>query len=74
MSKKENFEDLMKQLEEITSKLENEKLNLDESVDLFEQGMKISKKCNEKLANAEKKITILLDTDNVTEDNFVPED
>ena len=48
MAKKEevNFEELMVKLEEITNKLEKEQLSLDESVELFEQGMKISKECN----------------------------
>ena len=63
MSKnEENFEELMEKLEEITGKLEADKLTLDESVKLFEEGMQISKKCNEKLEDAEKRITILLKT------------
>ena len=64
----------MEKLEEITGKLEADKLTLDESVKLFEEGMQISKKCNEKLEDAEKRITILLKTnDEVKEENFVPE-
>ncbi|MBO5398404.1 MAG: exodeoxyribonuclease VII small subunit [Clostridia bacterium] len=75
MAKSEkNFEELMGKLEEITSKLETDKLSLDESVKLFEEGMKISKECNEKLEDAEKRITILLKTnDEIKEENFVPE-
>lgn len=70
----ENFEELMEKLEEITGKLETDKLSLDESVKLFEEGMKISKQCNEKLEDAEKRITILLKTnDEIKEENFVPE-
>jgi exodeoxyribonuclease VII small subunit len=72
--KEENFEELMKKLEEITNKLEKEELNLDESVELFEEGMKISKQCSSKLQNAEKRITMLLNTDPVEEENFIPED
>jgi exodeoxyribonuclease VII small subunit len=72
--KEENFEELMKKLEEITNKLEKEELNLDESVELFEEGMKISKQCSSKLQNAEKRITMLLNTDTVEEENFIPED
>ena len=42
MSKnEENFEELMEKLEEITGKLEADKLTLDESVKLFEEGMQI---------------------------------
>lgn len=73
MSKKEelNFEELMVKLEDITNKLENEKLSLDESVKLFEEGMQISKECNTKLEDAEKKITILINQNNeIKEENF----
>ena len=51
MNKKDevNFEELITKLEDITNKLENEKLSLDDSVKLFEEGMEISKLCNEKL-------------------------
>lgn len=74
MKEKElNFEELMQKLESITNKLEKESLSLDESVKLFEEGMKISKECNSKLESAEKRITILLDTDNLDEENFVPD-
>lgn len=70
----ENFEELITKLEEITNKLESDKLSLDESVKLFEDGMKISKKCNEKLEDAEKRITILLKSeDGMKEENFTPE-
>ena len=70
----ENFEELITKLEDITNKLESDKLSLDESVKLFEDGMKISKKCNEKLEDAEKRITILLKSeDGIKEENFTPE-
>ena len=69
-----NFEELMTKLEMITNKLEKENLNLDESVELFEEGMKLSKLANERLENAEKRITVLLDTDELKEENFVPEE
>ncbi len=74
--KEKNFEELMVELEDITNKLESDKLTLDESVKLFEQGMKVSKDCNQKLESAEKRITVLLnaDSDNMTEENFIPEE
>lgn len=73
--KEENFEELMVKLEEITNKLEKEQLSLDESVKLFEEGMKISKECNSKLEDAEKRITILINQDGETkEENFIPEE
>ena len=55
--------------------MEKGDLNLDESVKKFEQGMKISKKCNDILENAEKKITILLKQENgIKEENFETEE
>ena len=65
----------MLELESITTKLEKEQLSLDDSVKLFEEGMKISKKCNSKLEDAEKRITILINENNeIKEENFIPED
>ena len=73
--KEENFEDLLVKLEDITNKLEKETLSLDESVKLFEEGMKISKQCNSKLEDAEKRITILINqNDEIKEENFIPEE
>lgn len=73
MSKEENlnFEDAMKKLEEIASELEKNDLDLDTSVSKFEEGMKLSKKCSEMLEDAEKRISILLKTeDGVSEEDF----
>ncbi|MFR5684917.1 MAG: exodeoxyribonuclease VII small subunit [Clostridia bacterium] len=68
-----NFEQAMKELEDIAIELEKGNLNLDESVEKFEQGMELSKKCNEILENAEKRITILLkDGEDLKEENFIP--
>lgn len=75
MGKEANFEELMKKLEDITNKLEKEQLSLDESVKLFEEGMKISKQCNTKLEEAEQKITILINENNeLREEKFIPEE
>lgn len=68
------FEEKLKQLENIVQELESGKLNLEESVKTFEFGMKLSKECNEMLQNAEKKINILINTENgMTEESFVQE-
>ncbi len=68
---KENFEESMKKLESIVNELENGNLNLDESVEKFEEGMKIAKQCNTILEDSEKKITILLEEDGeLKEENF----
>lgn len=71
MDKEKNFEESMQELEKIVQELENNNLNLDESVKKFEEGMIISKKCNEMLENAEKKITILLEKEGkISEEEF----
>ena len=73
MDKEVSFEDNMKKLEEIATELEKGDLDLDSSVKKFEEGVKISKECNEMLEKAEKKITMLIKGDNgeLTEENFV---
>ena len=65
----ENFEEMMKHLEDIANELENGSLNLDESVKQFEEGIILSKKCNEILEKAEKKITILINNGEYIEEN-----
>lgn len=57
MEEELTFEEIMKKLEEITMELENGDLDLEKSVSKFEEGMKLSKKCNEILENAEKRIS-----------------
>lgn len=65
------FEDAMKELEQIASQLEKGDLNLDQSVTKFEEGMKLSKTCNKILEDAEKRISILIKSeDDVIEENF----
>jgi len=58
-----NFEEAMKKLEEISNKLEAGDISLDESIDLFTEGMKLSKMCSKKLESAEKKISMLVKDD-----------
>ena len=70
-----NFEDAMKRLEEIANELEKGDLTLDESVKKFEDGISLSKKCNEFLDNAEKKITMLINNGNeIKEETFIPKE
>lgn len=57
--KKLSFEEYCVRLEEIAGRLEDEKLPLEESLKLYEEGMKIVNKCNMELANVERKIKIL---------------
>lgn len=54
--KKNNFEDLLKRLQEISDQLEMEDVGLDDSIKLYEEGIKLSKLCYKKLNEAELKI------------------
>jgi exodeoxyribonuclease VII small subunit len=55
-----SFEDSLKQLESIIGKLERGDLPLEESVQLFEEGIKLSNACKTDLEAAEGKVQILL--------------
>ena len=61
MKEELSFEQAMTDLEKIAEELEKDDLDLNTSVKKFEEGMELSKKCNEMLQKAEKKITILID-------------
>jgi exodeoxyribonuclease VII small subunit len=54
------FEQAMNRLEEIVQQLEQEDLTLEESLKMFEEGMKHSKFCYEKLNQAEEKLKKLV--------------
>lgn len=55
-----NFEQAMNRLEEIVQKLEQEDISLDDSLAYFEEGMKHSKFCYQKLNQAEQKLQKLV--------------
>ena len=71
-----SFEEAMENLEKVVSDLEAGKLSLDESVKRFEEGMKLSKHCNEILEKAEKQINVLVEKENgeMIEEPFDTED
>lgn len=58
--KEPTFEQAMKRLEEITDKLEEGDLPLEQSLALFEEGMKLSKLTQQKLDLAQHKVEQLL--------------
>ena len=57
---KMTFEESMKQLEKIVEELESGDLPLDKALKKFEEGVRLSKFCSDKLEETEKKITLLL--------------
>jgi len=56
---KEKFEDYLKELENILEKLENEEVALEDALKFYEEGIKLSKKCEKILNDAKQKITVL---------------
>ena len=56
----QSFEKALEELEGIVAKLEQGGLSLDESLGLFEKGVKLSRYLRKELDRAEKKIEILL--------------
>jgi exodeoxyribonuclease VII small subunit len=57
---KQTFEQAIKKLEKLVQELEAGDRPLEEALNKFEEGMKLSKFCAEKLDETEKKITVLL--------------
>jgi exodeoxyribonuclease VII small subunit len=55
-----NFEAALKRLEEIVKKLESGDLPLDSALELFEEGIKLSRFCHTTLGQAERRVEILL--------------
>jgi exodeoxyribonuclease VII small subunit len=66
----------MKQLERIVQELEGGNLPLETAIKKFEEGMRLTKSCSEKLDETEKKVSILLKNaeGRITEKPFSSED
>lgn len=61
MAKKpENFELQIKRLEEIVKSLEGGQLPLEDSLKMFEEGIKLSRACHDRLGEAERRVELLL--------------
>ena len=58
--KPKSFESSLEELERIVRDLEQGELPLEKSLELFEQGVKLSRECQERLSQAERRIEILL--------------
>lgn len=56
-----SFEEALKRLEEIVSSLETGQLSLDESLSVFEEGIRLSKLCNKKLVETKQKVEKLME-------------
>ena len=65
MAKKaEDFESQFKRLEEIVRQLEDGQLPLEESLRVFEEGVKLARSCQDRLGEVERRVEILLRDEN----------
>lgn len=60
-NKKPTFEESLARLEDIVKKLDNPQTPLDESIELFEEGVGLVKSCNGMLDEVERRIKIISD-------------
>lgn len=60
MPKEKSFEASLNELERIVEQLEEGDLSLEDSLKLFEQGIRLSRDCQKRLDEAERKIDVLL--------------
>lgn len=58
-----DFEKKLDKLEKIVQKMEAGELSLDDSLKMFEDGVKLSRECHEQLDQAEQKVQLLLEVD-----------
>jgi exodeoxyribonuclease VII small subunit len=58
--KEPSFEDALKGLEDVVTRLESGDAPLEESIRLFEEGMRLSEICRKRLDEADRKIEVLL--------------
>jgi exodeoxyribonuclease VII small subunit len=66
------FEKKLGRLEEIVAKMESGDLSLEDSLKMFEEGVKLSRECNTQLQAAEQKVKVLLSID--AQGNAITED
>lgn len=57
--KKESYESMLKQLEQIVNKMDSETLSLEESLKNYEEGIRLCKELNKTLNETEQKVKIL---------------
>ena len=60
---KEKFEDALRKLEDILKRMEGGDMTLEESLKAFEEGIRLSRFCAERLDEAERRVDMLLKED-----------
>ena len=57
--KKEKLEEMLDRLDQVIGTLEGEDVSLEEAFGLYDQGMKLIRRCNQTINEVEKKILVL---------------
>ncbi len=69
-----SFEEAMERLERIVSRLESSDVPLETAIDLYQEGMALSRLCGQKLEQVERRIEMLVEDDNgVQRKPFAPQ-
>ncbi|KJY55120.1 Exodeoxyribonuclease 7 small subunit [Lactobacillus kullabergensis] len=72
-TKKNNFEEELTELQTIVNNLENGDIPLEDALEQFQTGVKLSRNLNKKLTEAEETVAKLIDSDG-TEHKLDPND
>lgn len=70
----QTFEEAMKKMEDIVAKLEEGDVPLEKAIQLFQEGMTLSKTCHLKLKNVEKKMDQIVEEDGEMKEYVMEED
>lgn len=62
MAKKQTFRNAMERLDEIVSGLEKNEMELEEAIQLFEEGLKLLQSCDQQLKDFEERVNTLLNS------------
>ena len=69
------FETSLDKLEKLVEKMEDGDLTLEESLKIFEEGVKLTRECQQALADAEQKVKLLIEeSGEVTSIDFEADD
>ncbi len=69
-----DYESAMNRLQEITEALEAGDTKLEQAIELYTEGLEIARFCEQKLAEAEKKIKIIVEKGGPQEEEFLGTD
>jgi len=71
MSKNKNFEQTLARLEDIVKKMESGNISLDESIEIYQEGITLSKQCSSMLVEAEGKVMAIVNKEQGIIEEFI---